>query len=354
MPQMKTNFKGLIQLLARNLYPEPDVFIRELIQNAHDAIRIRRIDEPNLAGLIEILVDREDKTITFVDNGNGMDAADIDEFLSTIGASGTRERAMQYLDEGNKLQALGTIGQFGIGILSAFVVARKLEVTTRKSGSPKVFRWINEGGEDYSLDEVPESERSNAKIGTTVRVTLQHDRGEFLDEATIRKTIKRYAEFIPFRIDLNGEGPINAMDAPWHKGGWAGAEDYKKALWEFLNKRFPDSPMLVIPIKFDQPFARGALYISDRHVPGINTPGLLDIFQERMCIRINDSELLPEWAKFVRGVIDSPALTPTAARDNVQKDVNYHELKRQLGRLIVEELTALAKADPKRFEDLCS
>ena len=350
MPQMKTNFKGLIQLLARNLYPEPDVFIRELVQNAHDAIKIRQLDEPNLAGRIEILTDAGEKTITFVDNGGGMNANDIEEFLSTVGASGTRERAMQYLHEGNKSQALGTIGQFGIGILSAFVVARKLEVITKKRGSQKVYRWINEGGEDYSLDEVTDK----AQTGTTVRLTLQPDRGEFLDEKTIRKTITRYAEFIPFRIDLNGEGPINAMDAPWHKSGWAGDGDYKNALREFLNKRFPDSPMLVIPIKFDQPKARGALYISDRHVPGINTPGLLDIFQERMCIRINDSELLPEWAKFVRGVIDSPALTPTAARDNVQKDANYRELKRQLGRLIVEELTTLAKSDPRRFEQLCA
>ncbi len=124
------------------------------------------------------------------------------------------------------------------------------------------------------------------------------------------------------------------------------------ALREFLDKRFPDSPLLVIPVNITHPAALGALYVSDRHVPGINTPGLLDIFQERMCIRINDSELLPEWAKFVRGVIDSPALTPTAARDNVQKDGAYHELRRCLGRLIVDALVDLAKTDRARFDRL--
>src|ERR1035441_3384616 len=108
MPRMQTNFKGLIQLLARNLYPEPDVFIRELIQNAHDAITIRRISEPHLEGRIDIVTDAKNRTLTFFDNGIGMDKADIEEFLSTVGVSGTRERTKEYLEHGDKKQALGT------------------------------------------------------------------------------------------------------------------------------------------------------------------------------------------------------------------------------------------------------
>ena len=133
MPRMQTNFKkGLIQLLARNLYPEPDVFIRELIQNAHDAIKIRRISEPHL------------------------EKADIEDFLSTIGVSGTRERTKEYLELGDRKLALGTIGQFGIGILSAFVVADKIEDLTRKLGTDICYQWVNHGGEEYELEAVSE------------------------------------------------------------------------------------------------------------------------------------------------------------------------------------------------------
>jgi molecular chaperone HtpG len=351
MPRIQTNFQGLVRLLAKNLYPEPDVFIRELVQNGHDAIQFRRLEDRHLSGRIDILTDAKARTIQFLDNGMGMNAEEVEKFLSTIGTSGTGERTQEYLSRGDKAQVLSTIGQFGIGLLSAFVVAEQIEVVTRRFGGDTVLRWVCHGGEDYDLTEL---ELKSVEPGTRVTLNLASDQAATLDEDAIRKTVKKYADLLPFGIYLNGNGPINSIDAPWHREGWASPEEYERALSEFLNRRFPDYPLLVIPIEFESPAAKGALYISDRHVPGINTPGLLDIFQNRMCIRLNDQDLLPEWAKFVRGVIDSPALTPTAARDNVQRDFAYHELRRQLGKLIVAKLIALSQDNPRKFERICA
>lgn len=350
MPRIQTNFQGLVRLLAKNLYPEPDVFIRELIQNAHDAIQFRRQVDRHLQGRIDIVTDARARTIQFLDNGLGMNTDEIEKFLSTIGTSGTGERAQENLAKGDKAEALTTIGQFGIGLLSAFVVAERIEVVTRRQGGSTVLRWVSDGSEEYELTELGSA---SADVGTRVTLSLQTTKASSLDEEAIRKTVKRYADFLPFGIYLNGNGPVNSIDAPWHRESWASEKEYEQELSQFLNRRFPDFPLMVIPIDFRSPRAKGALYISDRHVPGINTPGLIDIFQNRMCLRLNDQDLLPEWAKFVRGVIDSPDLTPTAARDNVQRDFAYHELRRHLGKLIVERLVSLSENNPQKFLRIC-
>lgn len=348
MPKMKTSFTGLVKLLAKSLYPEADVFIRELIQNAHDSIALRRVTDPNLAGRIQIFTDPSRRTLSFEDNGRGMDKDDIENLLSTIGRSGTGEATAALK---NQQKMVETIGQFGIGLLSAFVVAERIDVYTRKVGDTHGWHWSNEGGEDYQLEASDERNQPGAKVV----VTLQADRTSHLDEETIKKTIKKYADFLPFAIDVNGNGPVNTINAPWHKSRalWSSEQDYLKALQEFVNKRYPDYPLLVIPVDFQAPRAQGVLYISDRHAPGINTTGVVDIYQERMSIRAADQDLLPEWAKFVRGVIDSPDLHPTAARDNLLKDGNYHHLREALGRQIIEALIQLSRADDRKFLRLC-
>jgi molecular chaperone HtpG len=346
--RMKTSFDGLVKLLAKSLYSEPDVFIRELIQNAHDAIKLRRVQEPEVEGHIDVTIDLDHRTITFRDNGSGMGKQEIEDYLTTIGVSGT----------GTQTQALAqrhisaeTIGQFGVGLLSAFVVADAIQVTTRKLNGP-TWRWHSTGGEEYDLVEASDPTRP---AGTEVLVTVGKDHLIHIAEDAVKATIKRYAEFIPFRIFLNGTGPVNEVDAPWHRprSAYAGERDYRKKLSEFLARRYPDVPLHVIPIDFANPKAVGALYISDRHIPDINTTGVIDIFQERMCVRLEDRELMPPWAKFVRGVIDSPDLQPTAARDAIIKNNRYYALQSALGETIIKTLKDLSRDEPERFARIC-
>ncbi|MDG4596275.1 MAG: ATP-binding protein [Candidatus Contendobacter sp.] len=347
MPKMRASFQGLVRLLAQSLYPEPDVFVRELLQNAHDSIQLRRVHEPEPAGEIRIDVDEANRALSFSDNGTGMDRRDIEEFLSVIGSTGTGRRARELASHD---VAVATIGQFGIGLLSAFVVAERIEVHTRKSMASQTWRWVNHGGEDYELDALP----ANAQPpGTRVVVTLASDRTDFLDGRRIRQTARRYADFLPFPILLDGFGPINAVNAPWHEPSWRDPSERERLLSAFLSQRYADPPLLVIPVDLSNPQALGGLFIPSRYAPGGQAGGTVDLFQTRMSIRPNDAELLPEWARFVRGVVDCPALQPTAARDNVVRDGVYHALREALGEIIVAALLDLAARDRPRFLQLC-
>lgn len=347
MPKMRASFQGLVRLLARSLYPEPDVFVRELLQNAHDSIQLRRVHEPEPAGEIRIDVDEPGRTLSFSDNGTGMDRQDIEEFLSVIGSTGTGSRAR---DLAARDVAVATIGQFGIGLLSAFVVAERIEVYTRKPRTMQTWRWINHGGEDYELEALPASAQPP---GTRVVVMLAKNQTAFLDGLLIRQTVRRYADFLPFPILLNGFGPINAVNAPWHEPAWDDPIERERSLRAFLSQRYADPPLLVIPVALSSPQALGGLFVPTRYAPGGQAGGTVDIFQTRMCIRSNDTELLPEWARFARGVVDCPDLQPTAARDNVLRDGVYRALREALGETIVTALLNLAARDRPRFLQLC-
>ncbi|HMA33855.1 MAG TPA: hypothetical protein VKY74_05180 [Chloroflexia bacterium] len=347
--EIKIDLQGLIRLLAKNLYAEADVFVRELIQNAHDSLQRRAAlggDAP--AGRIAIGIDYRAGTITFADNGQGLTEAEIHAYLSTIGRSGTGEFRAELARRGRQAE-VSLIGQFGIGLLSAFVVAGRVEVDTRSAtpGAP-AWRWISEGQHGYELRP-----GTQAAPGTTVTLHLTESYRDLLDPEELRKAIKKYADFIPFPIYLNdAETPANVIDAPWHRA----FGDERERLGEyqlFVTRRFPDSPLEVIPVALEVPHrVAGVLYVSERRVPDINTAGLLDVYQTRMFLMANSRDLLPLWAKFVRGVIDSPDLTPTAARDAIQLDARAQAIKEALGALIVRHLQALALRDPARFTHL--
>jgi molecular chaperone HtpG len=347
MPKMRASFQGLVRVLAKSLYPEPDVFVRELLQNAHDSIQFRRLDEPELPGEIRIDVDESARTLSFSDNGAGMDQPEIENFLSVIGNTGTGSRAQELAARD---VAVATIGQFGIGLLSAFVVAERIDVYTRKPGAARTWHWTNYGGEDYELVALPADAQPS---GTRVAVTLAPNQTAFLDGRRIRQIVRRYADLLPFPILLNGFGPINAVNAPWHEPGWRDPVERDQTLAAFLSQRYGDPPLLVIPLDLPHPRTLGGLYVAARYAPGGQEGGAVDLFQGRMSIRTNDAELLPEWARFVRGVVDCPELQPTAARDNVQRDSVYHTLRERLGETIIPALLDLATRDRPRFLRLC-
>jgi molecular chaperone HtpG len=345
--EIKIDLQGLIRLLAKNLYAESDVFIRELVQNAHDSMKRRSVLEQNAPlGLIRIRTNREAGTITITDNGSGLTEEEVHDYLATIGRSGTGEFRQELIQKGRQAEVT-LIGQFGIGLLSAFVVAYKVEVETLsvQSGNPP-WHWMSEGQSHYQLIR-----GTRQDIGTTVTLHISDNYRDMLDPEELRKAIKKYADFIPYQIFLNDDGaPANAVNAPWHltfTSEWERLREYAS----FCDKRFPDYILEVIPVSLKTPYqVDGVLYISDRHVPAIDTTGMVDIYQSRMFITSNNRDLLPGWAKFVRGVIDSPDLTPTASRDAIQLDAAAHTIKEALGEVVMQHLKRMAERDPIRFE----
>lgn len=346
--EMRTNFQGLIQLLARNLYSEPDVFVRELIQNAHDSIRRRQHEDAGHLGRIDIEIRPQESTILFRDNGIGMDRDDIREFLSVIGSTGTGT-ARARLEESDPGAAFQLVGQFGIGMLSAFVVADHVTVCTRKLGSADAFRWENDGGAECRLRAYDRDE-----VGSEIAIAVGREHRYVLHAEVLRGAIIRYCDFLPIPIYVDGHGPVNTVQAPWDGPGWATDEAREATYRQFLSRRYPDVPLDVIPVEIEEPVrARGALYISDRRMPGLNTAGVVDLFVRRMFVRAADPDVLPEWAKFIRGVIECPDLQPTAARDNVQRnDWAYLALRDRIAGLIVDRLTYLAQHRPERFREI--
>lgn len=341
--KMKTSFHGLIKLLADGLYSEPDVFIRELIQNSCDSIVRRMVREPNLAGRIDIITNTSTRTISVIDNGIGMDEQDIRDFLSVIGSSGTRlvQNSETYLPH-------DLIGQFGIGLLSTFVVAEKVYVNTLKIGTTEAYEWQNTGSDECQLY------LSDKKtVGSEITLYIQDNFTYFLSENKLKETIIRYCDFIPIPIFLNQTGPINSVEAPWNKV-YPNSTIKNDAYYNFIERRFTDFSMDVFSFSIDGPYcAKGILYISDRHIPGVNTGGVLDVFIRQMLVKQADTTLLPPWAQFIRGVIDSPDLKPTAARDNIQTaHKSFEYIRNELGRVIVQHLAEIANTNPKLFQTI--
>jgi molecular chaperone HtpG len=346
MPKMQTSFSGLVALLARNLYTSADVFIRELLQNANDGCQRLLAVDPQRPVRIDLTTSAPERTITFSDNGIGMDEADIHEYLSTIGRSGTAIESARLSSEGLTAE---TIGQFGVGLLSAFVVAERIDVFTRKLGTATGYHWVSHGGDEYQV--APSTDAPDC--GTEISLTLKREYEHFLREEDLVRAVRLFADFLSVPIHVNGEGPVNLRTAPWQRDQWGSPEEQREALERFLSQRYSDRPLLVIPVHIGHPETRGVLYTTDQPMPGVGSSGMVDLYVRRMCIRLNDPDLLPDWATFVRGVIDAD-LQPTAARDNVQRDAAYHRLRRALGETIVQALLDLRARDVEYFHRLCN
>lgn len=339
MHEMTFDFEGLIRMIANNLYSEKKVFIRELIQNAHDGIR-RRAAEHGVVGRIDVETRPQDLEITVRDNGMGMDHDDLVHYLSNIGRSLTREGT----EEDETL-----IGQFGIGFLSAFVVASRVRVMTRKVGDSAGWLWENEGNKEYTLQEceVPAA-------GTTVTVSLAgpEDRG-MIQEAEVRKLIRRYADMLTVPIHLNGSPePENTMHMPWERGGLTSWE-LQDDLTFYVERTLNDRVLEVIPVQLRGPVhADGVLYITRDRLYNVDQPRTIRLFQRRMFLCEDQQDVLPQWARFVNGVINTRDLTPTAARDNFLRDDNWAALRDALGDLVIKHLAHLRDTDRPRFASI--
>jgi molecular chaperone HtpG len=344
MLEMKFDFDGLIQLLALHLYSEKHVFIRELIQNSHDAVVRRRAKEgATYSGQISIESRPDDLQFIIRDTGIGMSDQDLNEYLSTIGKGATRVARQDDQTE-------GLIGLFGIGFLSAFVVAARVEVKTRRLGESKGWLWSNSGNKDYTI--VP---CEIDQPGTTVTVFLKGEEEKgVIHKEEVEKVIRRYADFLRIPIYLNGSSEsVNSMRMPWERSG-ASLDEIELDTRIYLEKTMRDSVLEVIPVQLPEFGVSGALYITRTRTFQRSIPRAIRLFVNRMFICEKETELVPEWAQFVNGVIcvQDGLLTLTAARDNFIRNDNLTQLQVALGDLIVRHMDDLAKTKPKRFSEI--
>jgi len=356
----------VLHLVTHSLYSHKEIFLRELISNASDAcdkLRFEAIGKPELlAGdtdlHIDVSVDKDTRTITIRDNGIGMTRDEVVANIGTIASSGTR-KFLEALSADKKADA-NLIGQFGVGFYSAFVVADKVTLVTRKAGAESAdgVRWESTGTGEYTLENVGAHER-----GTTVTLHLKADEDEFLQDWQLRSLIARYSDHIgfPIRMPKEEDGKptgeweaVNQASALWTRPKSEIKDAEYHAFYKHISHDFND-PLAWTHnrVEGNQNFT-SLLYLPeqapfDLMMGGRDERKGLKLYVKRVFIMDAAEQLLPAYLRFVRGVVDSDDLPLNVSREILQQNRNLEKLKSACTRRVLDLLDKLAKDEPEKF-----
>lgn len=338
----KQNFKvhlaGIISLLSDHLYSSDKVFVRELLQNAVDAIRARQIMEPKAKCAIRFSFIEETATLTVQDNGIGLTADEARQFLSSIGASSKRELA----DHRSTF-----IGQFGIGMLSCFMVSPEVRLMTQSQQGGPAIEWTGREDGTYTLEEHP----SLPEPGTKVELVLKDSKRRKFDGSEITRLLKHYGELLNVPIEScyykDGIEHCEAINSEWglpHDVFQALEDDREKWL-NYGRALFDFKPIDVIPLQTTSGQTRGFAYILARESHPRNNPKHR-VYLKQMLLSDKLDDFLPDWAFFVQAVINTDELHPIASREGFYEDDELKRIKKLLGRSIRHYMRNLHQGDP--------
>ena len=337
----KVDMAGVIEILGGSLYSRRDVALRELIQNAHDAIQRRRAVELSFQGAIVVSLDAEANTLSVADDGVGITEDEAEAYLGTLGAgiSGWLKRTAP-----EDARATRVIGQFGVGLFSAFLLAERIVVVSRKSPDDAPIRW--EAGQGASIRLGP-GER--AEQGTTITLHLRAEHAAWSQEPRhVREAVRHYADFLPVPIKLAGSARrLNVQSPSWFEP----APDPDVLSME-LEQRFDDAPLDVLHLRREDPTVQGAVFITPNRTPGFSGRALVTATCRRMVISTRVDGLFPEWGSFYRGVLELPELQPTTSREEFIRDERFERTKATLERALFERLRTLEREDPQRLRSI--
>lgn len=353
----KAEIQQLLNILVHSLYTDREIFLRELISNASDAlnrVQFESLTNQNIvdAGAelaIEIKPDEAAGTLTISDTGIGMTHDDLVNNLGVIAHSGARAFVdmLKASQSPNAPTAQELIGQFGVGFYSVFMVAEKVRVVTRSANpDERAWVWESTGGESFTIEEAERETR-----GTDVIITLKEDAKDFLQAWTLREIIRRHSNYIAFPIYVGDEeNPTNKQVAIWRQEPKEITDEQYKEFYQMHTLDFAE-PLHHIHMRADVPFQFYALlYIpasAERTVLSRRTEIGLALYARKVLIQDYNSDLLPEYLSFVQGVVDSEDLPLNVSRESVQANRVMANLKRSLTNKVLSELKKLAetKAD---------
>ena len=360
----KMNFQAevgkLLDIVVNSLYSERQIFLRELISNASDALdklKYLALTHPDIAkdagGLkIKIIPDAENRTLIIEDNGIGMNRDDLINHLGTIAKSGTAEFVKNVKDNGS---AVDLIGQFGVGFYSAFMVADKVEITTRRAGEDKAWVWLSDGVGGF---EISEGQRDHN--GTSIKLFLKEDAKEFTDTIYLRQIIRTYSDHIDYPIVLElgaaGEETVNTGSALWAKNKGEITQEQYKEFYHHISKNF-DEPWLTLHFKAEGNIEyTGLLYIPSAAPYDLFQPDRktgLKLYVNKVFISDKVEELIPSYLRFVRGVVDSADLPLNISREMLQQSPLIAKIRSGTVNRLLKELKNRSKDydDYKKFWD---
>jgi molecular chaperone HtpG len=368
--EFQTEVSQLLQLIIHSLYSHPEIFLRELISNSSDALdklrHLTLVDEAYKSlpfdPRIDLELDEEKKTLTISDTGIGMNQEDLVSHLGTIARSGTKNFLSQLSGDARKDSNL--IGQFGVGFYSAFMVADKVEVVSRKAGEDAAWRWTSDGKTGFDIEPA-----ERAVAGTTVLLHFNEEGAQYANSWRLQEIVKKYSNHIAFPIFLtydksewNAEKKesiktrvteqVNAASAMWRRSKSELTDEDYKELYKSLTGDWED------PLFWFHTRAEGSLeYTTLFYIPA-KAP--LDLYQadyktgvklyvKRVFIMDDSKELLPQYLRFVRGIIDSEDLPLNVSREILQQNKVLNSIKTASVKKILSELKGVATNDPEKY-----
>ncbi|PJY49357.1 molecular chaperone HtpG [Escherichia coli] len=341
----EVNLNGLIEVLSKHLYSTPVVAVRELVQNGHDAIVRRRIEQPDAPkdNAIRVVADVAKSTITISDTGAGLTESEIHGFLATVGVGYTRMLRQQ--DDNT-----GLIGMFGLGFLSAFVLAKEVTVLTTSWQTPdQSWKYHSTDGQKYTV-----TPHQSSETGTQVILTLKEEYSHLASNNLLNRVLSRYCILLHEPVYVgDASEPVNKLQPPWREVAPEGVTMHR-ALVQRKNLAFaaqfessfePICTIPVVPVGMSD--AVGILWIQDGATYGTSDNRNLSLFLRGMLLDDEARELLPPWAGFIGGVIESSKLTPTASREDLQRDETWVAVQEALKEALISGLSDLAQNQPE-------
>lgn len=349
--KFKTEVSKLLDIVINSLYSEKYIFLRELISNASDAcdkLRYYSLMKPEVTknnGEFKIIItpNAEENTLTISDNGIGMNKEDLVNHLSTIAKSGTADFVNNAKDNGS---VVDLIGKFGVGFYSAFMVASKVEVTTKRAGEEQAYKWISNGVDGFEIEETKKE-----KSGTDIKLFLKDDAKDFTDTIYLRHIIRTYSDHInyPIVLDLGkaGEETVNTGSALWTKNKAEITDDQYNEFYHHISRNF-DTPWLRLHFKAEGSIEyTGLLFIPSEAPYDLFQPDRqqsLKLYVNRVFISDKVDDLMPAYLRFVKGIIDSADLPLNISREMLQQNALIAKIRSGTVSRILKELK-------KRSED---
>ncbi|WP_432027322.1 HSP90 family protein [Streptomyces sp. 1222.5] len=333
----QVDLRGLVDLLSHHLYSSPKVYLRELLQNAVDAVTARRAEEPDAPALVRLHA--ADGGLRVEDSGVGLSESDVHALLATIGRSSKRA-------EGLQAARSDFLGQFGIGLLACFVVAERIRVVSRSARAPEAppVEWTAHDDGSYTVRTLPRTERPEP--GTTVYLTPRAGAAEWLSPERVLTLAREFGALLPYDVRVGGER-ITDLPAPWDRP-YPSPATRRVALARHCHELFGFTPLDSIGLDVPLAGVRGVAYV----LPSAVSPAQRAthrVHLKGMLLTERAEQLLPDWAFFVRCVLDTDSLRPTASRESLYEDETLAAVRDALGERIRSWLTGLAAGDPERL-----
>ena len=353
---LSINSDNIFPIIKKWLYSDHDIFFRELVSNGCDAItKLRKLDMMGEYSLpedykpaIQVIADSEAKTLTFIDNGIGMTAEEVEEYINQIAFSGATDFIEKYKDKTNEDQI---IGHFGLGFYSAFMVADEVHIDTLSwQEGAKPVHWECDGGTEFDMDE-----GSWDQVGTRITLYLNEDCLQFCNEYKANEVLTKYCSFMPYEIRLSGkadaEAPVINDTMPlWAKNP---SECTKEDYVEFYRKVFADykEPLFWIHLNMDYPFnLKGILYFPRINMEYESLEGVIKLYNNQVFIADNIKEVIPEFLMLLKGVIDCPDLPLNVSRSALQNDGFVKKISDYITKKVADKLAGLCKTQKDEYE----